>query len=241
VATDGGEAEIGKTFRELWEVVCAEIRTLIISGEFAPGERLVEATLAARFGVSRGPVRMALLELERVGLVTSLARRGMHVATFERADIDELFDVTMALEQVAARAAAEAAAPSGAPRLFELLDALDRAQHSGDRMAAVEADLELHRELMRTSGNRRMLQLWNQISEQIRFVIAVTQRALPDIAWAHYNRPIIEAVASGDPDRAEQAVVRCFTEAHAEVRALSPDAFDRATRRPTTVANRAAG
>jgi DNA-binding GntR family transcriptional regulator len=240
VTSSAGEidepAAIGATFRELWEVVCAEIRNLIITGELAPGERLVEATLAARFGVSRGPVRTALLELERVGLVTSLARRGMHVATFERSDIDDLYDATMALELVAARAAAGAATPADAARLFELLDALDRAQHSGDRMAAVEADLELHRELMRTSGNRRMLQLWNQISEQIRFVIAVTHRALPDVAWANYNRPIIEAVADGDPDRAEHAVVSCFNEAHAEVRALSPEAFDRCTRRPAASA-----
>jgi DNA-binding GntR family transcriptional regulator len=232
---------LSRTFRELWEIVRDEIRTLIISGEFAPGERLVEAPLAARFGVSRGPVRMALLELERVGLVTSLPRRGMHVSTFERSDIDEMYDVTMALEQVAARASAERASAADAARLFELLDALDHAQQRGDRMAAVEADVELHRELMRTSGNGRMLQLWDQISEQIRFVIAVTQRALPEVAWAHYNRPIIEAVASGDPDRAERAVVSCFTEAHAEIRALSPDAFDRCTRRPGPAATQAAG
>jgi DNA-binding GntR family transcriptional regulator len=223
---DGEPGRLSGLHRELWELVCAEIRNLIISGEFAPGERLVEAALADRFAVSRGPVRRALMELERMGLVTSSARRGVNVATFRRADIDELFDVTMALERMAAREAAEQATPEQVARLFELLDELDEAQRSEDPMRAIEADLELHRQLMTASHNRRLLQLWMQIAEEIRFVIAVAQRALPEIEWANYNRPIIEAVAEGDTALAEQAVESCFTVAHAEIRALSADAFD---------------
>jgi DNA-binding GntR family transcriptional regulator len=203
-----------------------EIRALIISGEFAPGERLVESVLADRFAVSRGPVRTALMELERVGLVTSVPRRGMQVASFERADIDELFDVTLALERMAAREACERASSEQLARLHELLDALDAAQASGDQTAAVEADLELHRELMQASGNRRLLQIWTGMSDQIRFVIGVAQRALPDVRWAPYNRPIIEAVASRDAERAEQAVESCFDTAHAKIRGLSAEAFD---------------
>jgi DNA-binding GntR family transcriptional regulator len=227
VLVDEGESgRLRGLHRELWELVCAEIRTLIITGEFAPGERLVEAVLADRFAVSRGPVRRALMELERMGLVTSSSRRGVRVATFARADIDELFDVTMALERMAAREAADQASPEQVARLFELLDELDEAQRSEEAPRAIEADLELHRHLMVASGNRRLLQLWSQISEEIRFVIAVAQRALPDIEWANYNRPIIEAVAERDAALAEQAVESCFTVAHAEIRALSADAFD---------------
>jgi len=223
---EGESGRLAGLHRELWELVCAEIRNLIISGEFAPGERLVEAVLADRFAVSRGPVRRALMELERTGLVSSSARRGLHVATFSRADIDELFDVTMALERMAAREAAEQASPEEVKRLFELLDELDDAQRSEDPMRAIEADLELHRQLMQASHNRRLHQLWMQIAEEIRFVIAVAQRALPEIEWANYNRPIMEAVAEGDARLAEQAVESCFTVAHAEIRALSADAFD---------------
>src|ERR1041384_8231509 len=92
---------LGGAHLELWEVVRAEIRNLIIMGEFAPGERLVESTLAKRFQVSRGPVRTALMELERVGLVVSVPRRGIQVSTFDRSDIDELFDVVTAIERMA--------------------------------------------------------------------------------------------------------------------------------------------
>jgi DNA-binding GntR family transcriptional regulator len=210
----------------LWEVVCGEIRNLIISGEFAPGERLVEASLAERFGVSRGPVRTALMELERVGLVRSTPRRGVQVATFVREDVDELFDVTLALERMAAREAVENASAEQLERLSELLERLDEAQRSGDQAAAIEADLELHRHLVNASGNRRLLKLWTEISEEIRFVIAVVQRALPEVDWASYNRPIVDAVSARDSERAELAVVSCFTGAHEEIRALSAEAFD---------------
>jgi len=213
------------THRELWEVVRDEIRNLIIRGEFVPGERLVEAVLAERFGVSRGPVRAALRELEQVGLVTSVPRRGMQVTTFGRADIDELFDVTLALERMAAREATESASDAQLQRLYELLDDLDEAQQSDDLRAAVEADLELHRQLMKASGNRRLLKLWTAVSDEIRFVISVVQRAMPDVQWASYNRPIVEAVANRDAERAEQAVVSCFTVAREEIRALSAEAF----------------
>ena len=65
-------------------------------------------------------------------------------------------------------------------------------------------------------------------------MIAVTQRSLPAVEWGSFNRPIADAVASGDPDRAEAAVVACFTAAHAEIRALSTEAFD--PFRPASVA-----
>jgi DNA-binding GntR family transcriptional regulator len=219
---------LGGSFRELWETVRDEIRDLIIRGEFGPGERLVEATLAERFAVSRGPVRTALMELERVGLVASVPRRGMQVAVFRLSDIDELFDVTMALERMAAREAATRMTSAKRAELFRLLEELHTAQGAADSRAAVEADLELHRALMRASDNRRLLRLWDEMSEEIRFVIAVTQRALPEVEWARYNRPIVEAVVGEDPDRAEAAVVSCFTRAGDEMRALSAEAFEAA-------------
>jgi len=217
---------LGGAHLELWEVVRAEIRKLIIMGEFAPGERLVEATLAKRFQVSRGPVRTALMELERVGLVVSVPRRGIQVATFDRSDIDELFDVVTAIERMAGREAAERASGEQVERLFALLDELSEAQRSGDRSAVIEADLALHQELMLASGNRRLYRIWSDISEQIRFVVRVTQRAMPEIEWAPYNRPIVEAIAARDPNRAEQAVASCFDGAHEQVRGLSVEAFD---------------
>jgi DNA-binding GntR family transcriptional regulator len=190
----------------------------------------VETVLADRFAVSRGPVRTALMELTRVGLVTSFPRRGVYVATFSRADIDELFDVNCALERMAAREAAERATREQVSRLEELLNELAAAQRSGDRLETVFAELELHRQLVTASGNRRLIRIWTEMSEEIRFVVAVTQRALPHVEWAVYELPILEALRCRDPDLAERAVEACFATAHAEIRALSSEAFEHRTR-----------
>lgn len=225
---------LGQAHRELWQAVRDEITKLVISGEFLPGERLLGAALAERFDVSRGTVQTALAELERAGLVHSTPRRGVQVATFERKDIDELMDATLALERAAVRWTAERASEAEIARLKELLSALDRAEHGSDRPATVAAELEFHRELMRACGNRRLLQLWTQLSEQIRFVISVVQRALPHFEWALYEKPVLDAIEARDPKTAEAELVRCFEVAHAELNALSQEAFDALTGRART-------
>ena len=231
MATGSTSHELGNVHRELWHVVRDEIRALIIQGEIAPGERLVETVLADRFAVSRGPVRTALMELERVGLVTSIPRRGMYVSTFSRTDIDELYGVNCALERLAARDAAVVITDAQVDHLASLLNELAATQESGDPAELIEAELDLHRGLMHASGNARLVRLWEQIIEEIRFVIAVTQRAMPEVFWASYELPIIEGLRARDPDAAERAVVECFNVAHDKIRALSEDAFDRSTGR----------
>jgi DNA-binding GntR family transcriptional regulator len=218
---------LGDSHRELWHAVRDEIRGLIIGGEIAPGERLVETVLAERFAVSRGPVRTALMELERVGLVTSVPRRGMYVSTFTRTDIDELYGVNCALERLAAREAAVVVTDEQVEHVAALLDDLAKTQEGGDPAQLIEVELELHRALMHASGNARLVKLWEQITEEIRFVIAVTQRAMPEVFWASYELPIIEGLRARDPDAAERAVDECFKVAHEKIRALSEDAFDR--------------
>jgi DNA-binding GntR family transcriptional regulator len=223
--------ELGNAHRELWHAVRDEIRSLIIHGEIAPGERLVETALAERFAVSRGPVRTALMELERVGLVTSVPRRGMYVSTFARRDIDELYSVNCTLERLAAREAAAIVTDEQIQELQRRLDALAKTQESGDPGQLIEDVLELHRALVHASRNARLVRLWEQISEEIRFLVAVTQRAMPDTFWATYELPIVEALQTRDPDAAERAVEHCFNVAHAKIRALSEDAFERTTGR----------
>jgi DNA-binding GntR family transcriptional regulator len=166
------------------------------------------------------------MELERVGLVTSIPRRGMYVQTFRRKDIEERYSVNCALERLAAREAAAVATDEQIAHVAELLDDLAATQEGGNPAELVEADLELHRALVHASANARLVQLWEQITEEIRLVIAITQRALPEVFWAPHLRPIVESLAARDPDGAERAVDECFKVAHEKLRALSDDAFD---------------
>lgn len=92
------DAELG---RPLWAEVFDLLRSEIERQGLRPGERLLEVELAERFGVSRGPVRAALVELERVGLVKINPRRGAYVAALTARDADELYELRSALEVAA--------------------------------------------------------------------------------------------------------------------------------------------
>lgn len=88
----------------------ARIRELIISGDFAPGSRLRERELSQTLAVSRVPVREALQQLEAEGFIDTSPRRGATVKQITLRDVNELFDVRLSLEVLAARLAAQAAA-----------------------------------------------------------------------------------------------------------------------------------
>ena len=97
---------IGTRHQPLRTLVCDELRRLIITGELSPGTRLVEDRLALRLAVSRNHVREALQTLATEGFVAITPRRGAVVAQITGEQAEELFDVRMALESLAARTAA---------------------------------------------------------------------------------------------------------------------------------------
>ena len=84
--------------RNLWEQIADRIRTSILSGELTPGTHLVTADLATRLGVSRGPVREALMALESSGIVVSTRRHGTIVGTPSTVDLEEVLSVREAIE-----------------------------------------------------------------------------------------------------------------------------------------------
>ena len=89
--------------RNLWEQIADRIRTSILSGELTPGTHLVTADLATRLGVSRGPVREALMALESSGIVVSTRRHGTIVGTPSTVDLEEVLSVREAIETFARR------------------------------------------------------------------------------------------------------------------------------------------
>lgn len=109
-----------------------QLRDLIMKGEFAPGERLAEVSLASRLGVSRTPVRLALATLEREGLVAPSGSVGYVMRRFTLKEILDAIDVRGHLEGMAARLLAE----QGAPRA--LLDSLRDCVRAGDALFARE-------------------------------------------------------------------------------------------------------
>jgi len=105
----------------LRDKVVAELRRRIIECEYPPGHRLTEDRLALDFGVSRNPVREAIRVLEREGFLIAQARRGAVVASLSTQDVENLFEVRLALEVLSAQLAAQRIDAAGAARLQSIV------------------------------------------------------------------------------------------------------------------------
>lgn len=145
--------------------VTSQLRDMVVSGALQPGDRVVELQFAARLGVSRTPLRIALGELEKEGLLERLPSRGFRVRHFSVEDIADAVDVRGVLEGMAARLVAERGGPDGVLRaLREAVNAgrevLQPAQHNAratvDAHAWAGINRRFHAALVEGAGNRAL-------------------------------------------------------------------------------------
>lgn len=153
--------------QSLPEVVRQTLRRRILNNEFAVGERLTEASLAAEFGVSRTTLRSALMELKNDRLVEFSPRRGCWVARMSQAEIEDACFARYLLESGAVcedRAVIDDALLAA---LGAALDAMTRAVESGDLAEAAECDTRLHSVLVEAGGRARLAELWHSLDGQM--------------------------------------------------------------------------
>lgn len=141
--------------------VFEEIERAIVTGEFPPDTHLGEETLADRFGVSRGPLREALRQLEGRGLVVRLPHAGVRVVALKRTDLIELYEVRANLEGLACRLAAQRIADFEATALEELLrqHGDQEGVRAGDAYFQEHGSFDFHFAVARLSKSRRLEKL----------------------------------------------------------------------------------
>jgi DNA-binding GntR family transcriptional regulator len=170
----------------------------ILNGAYQPGERIVETRVAREFGVSQGPVREALRELESLRLVVSEPFVGVRVRAITPEELGEIYPVRSGLEEVAARTAA--------PRFAGAVEPLERELAEMRRIAAFGAvhdfmlhDVQFHRLIVERSGNRTLLELWTSLHVEARTIITFIRYGdLQAIAESHV--PILAALRAGDAE-----------------------------------------
>jgi len=195
--------------KQLWETVADQLREEILDGRLAAGSRLVETELAARFGVSRGPIRDALSDLSRAGLTVDLPRRGTFVSSLTERDLEEVYVIRRAIEEAAVRLAIERAADDEIAGLFEALEMVESAYARDDLAAAWEADMEFHRACSRLSGNGRLMELFDHLASQTVLLMRTSLESRASLAWTppvEVHRRIAEAIAARSAERAVAAV-----------------------------------
>lgn len=182
------------------------LRTEIVTGDLSPNERLVELDLAKRFDVSRGAVRLALLELANDGLVTREANRGARVRAVSIGEAIEISEVRMVMEGLCARKAAERVTADESHELRCVLDDMNLKVAAGDLMGYSGLNQTLHRRIRDISRHVTAAaiveRLRNQsVRQQFRLALVPGR---PSVSLGEH-RAIVEAVAARNPDRAELA------------------------------------
>lgn len=183
--------------------VLTTLRDAIIGGRFRPGDRLVEEELCQQLGVSRGPVREALRQLEQEGLVVSFPYRATEVIDVSLEEVREvLLPIRLTLERFAFRHALPRLGAEDFAALEGLVATMEAAAAAGSLEPIVEADVEFHDLVLRRSEQPHCLQIWRTISPRVRaffFRSGPRHASLAEIADEH--RELLAAMRTGDVER----------------------------------------
>jgi phosphonate utilization transcriptional regulator len=191
----------------LTSVVQQEIERAILQGEYEPGSKLIEATLAEKMGVSRGPVREAFRMLEEAGLVRNEKNRGVFVRDIPIGEAVEIFDLRAAMDELVGRKLATSITPAQLKEVKALVDGMEKAVKANDARAYHMLNLKFHDRLVEIAGNSKLTGFYRKLIKELslfRRLNLADGWLLPISASEH--RQIIKAIASGDPEAAGKAM-----------------------------------
>jgi DNA-binding GntR family transcriptional regulator len=167
--------------RSLADDVVDRLRNAIFHGSYKPGEPLREEQLAAMLDVSRGPVREALVQLEREGLVIVRRHRGATVARLSRSDLEEVYSLRLALERLAMQRAVHYAAERDFAALEAVLADFDTALARGPSEKEIaELDVRFHDLIYQAARHQRLYDSWSNLKSQIYIFLLSRNVANPD-------------------------------------------------------------
>jgi DNA-binding GntR family transcriptional regulator len=194
------------------------LRERILHGAYEPGQKLNLAQLARDLQVSNTPVREAMARLERVGLVEVIPYCGPKVKRLSPAQVADLFDVRIALEELAVRLLAQSQDPTLLQGMAVVLEAHAQACRAGDAEAAIDADRAFHDALVQASGNSVLLEMLPTLSDRTRLLIELNVPSQSDrldreaaLRGLQGHRRILESLRAGDPQGAVTALRRELT------------------------------
>lgn len=191
----------------LRDVVFQTLRQAIITGEFAPGERLMEIALAERLGVSRTPVREAIRKLELEGLVVMIPRKGAEVAKITKERLRDVLEVRCALEELAATLACQRIDEAGKERLKSCHGEFIQAVDQGDALEIANQDEAFHECIFEATGNDRLLQIVHNLKEQMyRYRMEYVKDASYRKELVAEHEKLLGAILCGDTETAKEVM-----------------------------------
>ncbi len=178
--------------------IAETLRSLILSGQFAPGAQIVESELAQRFGVSRGSVREAIWELVDQRLVVNRPYAGTYVVDIDVTTMEEVYLVRGALERHCFSELWDRRDGEYRKEFAARHDALKRAVMSDERIESIEAELHFHSYPYEFAGNSVLLDLWQQLSQKTQLNFVMTQSIVRSNSFLEETRRYLDAALGDD-------------------------------------------
>lgn len=189
----------------LRDVVFNTLRRAIITGEFAPGERLMEISLANRLGVSRTPVREAIRKLELEGLVIMIPRKGAQVAKITEKSLRDVIEIRCVLEEFAASLACERITEEGKEKLKQAHWQFVEAVQSNDIITIVEKDENFHDAIFQATCNDKLITIINNLREQFyRYRMEYVKDIEQHSVLVTEHERLLQAIFNQDSETAKQ-------------------------------------
>ena len=199
--------------RVLSDVVTDDLRQAIITHELEPGRRIAEDELALQMGVSRGPIREALMRLEREGLVITERHKGARVASWDDADIQEIYSMRSVLELLAIEWACKNATALDIEAMEDVLHNYAKLTEKQRTPSVVSSiDLDFHTALFAAAHHDRLLQAWTVLRSQILAFLVYTWSKDKNInktflpSWAPDHAALVEIIRNKQTKKAKDMV-----------------------------------
>ncbi|MGC0418709.1 GntR family transcriptional regulator [Embleya sp. AB8] len=189
--------------------VARELRAALIAGEMRPGVVYSAPALAAQFGVSPTPVREAMLDLANEGLVEAVRNKGFRVTELSDRELDEFTEVRALIEVPVVARLAGVVTPERLAALRPVAEEIVAAAEVGDLIRYVEADRRFHLSLLALAGNEHLVRVVGDLRKRSRlYGLSRLARNGRLSASAAEHLELLDALATGDPARAEQVMAR---------------------------------
>ncbi|MFD5099291.1 GntR family transcriptional regulator [Streptomyces albidochromogenes] len=191
------------------ERVADALRAALIAGELRPGDVYSAPSLAARFGVSATPVREAMLDLVREGLVDTVPNKGFRVTEVSERQLDEYNHIRSLIEIPTVAGLATTADPAALEALRPVARSIVTSAAAGDLIAYVEADRRFHLGLLGLAGNAHLVEVVGDLRKRSRLygLTALVERGLLE-ASAQEHLELLDALLARDAERARAIMTR---------------------------------
>lgn len=214
--------QLATGYKTIGQMVYAVLREAITNGAFAPGEWLRQESLAEAIGVSRIPVRTALLQLESEGLVTFHPHRGARVRTLSAAQIDEIYGLRVLLESHALRLSMARMTSDRLSRIHELADQLDSESEGAEFL---DARVSFYREVYDAENNPLLVEMIEELRGHVGRYLLGFRFEGHGPSHGHHAM-LVEHIRGGDLFAAETWLRSHLEEVRAGIMALATNADD---------------